>query len=84
MTLIVSDRGLVELMKLKRYLREQINKCNAKLSKNINKLDGLVTVDSKSIALVERIKVYNEILKKLDLDLDIDSTKRSTMYEEVS
>lgn len=83
MTLIVSDKGLVELMSLERYLREEIKKSNIALIKRIDKLDRFVATDKKAIALAERIKVYKEILKKLEKDLDIDSTRRSTMYEEV-
>lgn len=83
MTLIVSDKGLVELMSLERYLREEIKKSNIALIKRIDKLDRFVVTDKKAIAQAERIKVYKEILKKLEKDLDIDSTRRSTMYEEV-
>ena len=83
MTLIVSDRGLVELMRLERYLRKEIQKSNIALIRRIDKLDRLVTTDRKAIALAERIKVYNEILRRLEIDTNIDSTQRSTMYEEV-
>ena len=83
MTLIVSDRGLVELMRLERYLRKEIQKSNIALIKRIEKLDRLVTTDRKAIVLVERIKIYKELLKRLEIDTNIDSTQRSTMYEEV-
>lgn len=83
MTLIVSDRGLVELMRLERYLREEIQKSNIALIRRIEKLDRLVTTDRKAIVLVERIKIYKELLKRLEIDTNIDSTQRSTMYEEV-
>jgi hypothetical protein len=83
MTLIVSDRGLVELMRLERYLRKEIQKSNIALIRRIEKLDRLVTTDRKAIVLVERIKIYKELLKRLEIDTNIDSTQRSTMYEEV-
>ena len=62
---------------------EEIKKSNIALIERVNNLDRFVVTDKKAIAQAERIKVYKEMLKKLEKDLDIDSTRRSTMYEEV-
>ncbi len=62
MTIIISDRGLVELMSIKRYIKEEMNNC-------IGILNG-EKVNRKHQGFIElktRVEVYKEILKRIEM-----------------
>ncbi len=76
MDVIINDRGLVELISLKRYIRNRISEYNAILSGekyNVKKLD--------LHELKIKLEVYKEILMKIESVKEIDNIKKSSLCD---
>ena len=72
------DIGLVELIKVKRYLRVQIEKCKRR---KIDIIDRKISGDIKEIDM--RISIYKEVLDNLEVVDKLDTTLQSSMYYEM-
>ena len=76
MDVIINDRGLVELISLKRYIRNRISEYNAILNGekyNVKKLN--------LHELKIKLEVYKEILMKIESVKEIDNIKKSSLCD---